>query len=184
MPSALRDQTKVFGSLELKLWTVVKSPDKYWELNPGPLQEQQLFQTFEPSLQPIKILCALVFCTHVCMHVYHVLTRYPQRTEGSAWSLKTVTSCPVGAGNQTQASCENCKYSISPVPEFFSFMVNFIVKSSIFRGLFNNCSVYGGYPVFDATFYCMFSSKSNLLWIGTLKHSCRKCRLAELLPGG
>jgi hypothetical protein len=45
-----------------------------WKLNPGPLQEQQVFLTIEPSLQPhIPSLCSAFVCVSehaACLCVY------------------------------------------------------------------------------------------------------------------
>ena len=39
-----------------------------WKLNPGPLQEQQVFLTAEPSLQLLKSLCVNVLHSLVSTH--------------------------------------------------------------------------------------------------------------------
>jgi hypothetical protein len=39
-----------------------KPPHGYWELNLGPLQEQQVVFTAEPSLQPPFLFLLLLFC--------------------------------------------------------------------------------------------------------------------------
>lgn len=117
-------------------------------------------------------------------------THLKKKKKKSAWSLETVTNCPVGVLNSGLLwELQILHWAISPAPELFSFMVNFIVKLFIFRGLFSNWLCVRGLSSVGcnftwATFYCTFSSKINLLCIGTLKHSCRKCRLARLLPGG
>ena len=45
----------------------------YWELNPGPLQEQQVLLTAEPSLQPPHELDCSFSCSEVwgCLLVLH-----------------------------------------------------------------------------------------------------------------
>ena len=47
---------QVLSSLEQELQMVVSC----WELNPGPLEEQPVFLTSEPSLQSHGIVCLFV----------------------------------------------------------------------------------------------------------------------------
>jgi hypothetical protein len=66
---------KMPDPLELELQTVVSCC--CWELNPGPLEEQPMFLTTEPSLQlthwrSFYILFICIFPVHVGMYLVHV----------------------------------------------------------------------------------------------------------------
>lgn len=44
---------RAFESLETGVTESSQPPGRFWELNPGPVQEQQLFLPAGPALQPI-----------------------------------------------------------------------------------------------------------------------------------
>jgi hypothetical protein len=59
---------------QISLW-MVEPPCGCWDLNSGPLKEQSVLLTAEPSLQPpqiffkvyLCILCTQMLCLHVCL---------------------------------------------------------------------------------------------------------------------
>ena len=57
---AQRGQRRALDTLELEL-QVVGSYDVGWELNPGPLEEQSVLLTVEPSLQSFAFVCETEF---------------------------------------------------------------------------------------------------------------------------
>ena len=55
------------------LWA---SPCGCWELNSGPLEEQSVLLTIEPSLQPLSLIHLLTMYTEFCLHAYTVKSHY------------------------------------------------------------------------------------------------------------
>ena len=57
------------GSPGIETTDVREPPCGCWKSNPGPLQEQQMFLTAEPSLSsPLLLLLLLLLLTHAFLH--------------------------------------------------------------------------------------------------------------------
>ena len=81
-----------------------ETPCGCWELNSGPLEEQSVLLTTEPSLQPNFKIPVILFHVYGCVSVCAPCVKCPPAAEGSGRALElkshVVSRPPPSAGNK------------------------------------------------------------------------------------
>lgn len=98
--SALEGQKRALDPLELELQAAVNHKHRCWELNSGPLQEQQLLLTTGPVLQPLPTIflkqglnvaqASLEFTMQMRMSLNFSLSCFPLSSAGVPGTTRTV----------------------------------------------------------------------------------------------